>query len=74
MHDMKTLGVIGTQDLFNHRDALVVQDLIKNGIRVWMLEDDDEIQATVSMNALNLLNSESNPFIINGETERDIEE
>lgn len=43
MHDMKTLGVIGTQDLFNHRDALVVQDLIKNGIRVWMLEDDDEI-------------------------------
>ena len=74
MYDMKTLGVIGTQDLFNHRDALVLQDIVKNGIRLWMLEDEDEIQATVAMNALQLLNAESNPFIINGETERDIEE
>ena len=74
MNDMKILGVIGTQPVYNLRDTLVLEDLMKNGVRVWVLSEDDEIQTTVNMNALRLLNAESNPLIINGDAERDIEE
>ena len=74
MHDMKILGTLGLQDVYNTRDALVIQDLMRNGIKVWMLSTDDEIQTVVNCNSMNLLNKESNPLIINGESEREVEE
>lgn len=74
MHDMQTLGIIGTQDIFNPRDTLVIEDMIRNGIKVWMLSNDDEIQMITHCNALKLLNSESCPLIINKESEREVEE
>ena len=43
MHEMKVLGTVGLQDVYNVRDTLVLQDLIRNGIKVWMLSSDDEI-------------------------------
>lgn len=74
MHEMKILGTLGLQDVYNARDALVVQDLMRNGIKLWMLSAEDEIQMVVNCNSMNLLNKESNPLIINGETEREVEE
>lgn len=43
MHDMKILGTLGLQDVYNTRDALVIQDLMRNGIKVWMMSAEDEI-------------------------------
>jgi magnesium-transporting ATPase (P-type) len=74
MHDMKVLGTIGLQDIFNVRDTLVVKDIIRNGIKVWMLSSDDEIQMVVNCNSMNLMDKDSNPLIINGESERETEE
>jgi hypothetical protein len=47
---------------------------MRNGIKVWMLSSEDEIQMTVNCNSLKLLSSECDPIIINGETEREIED
>ena len=43
MYDMIDMGVVGTQEVFNFRDTLVVEDLTKNGIKVWIVSKDDEI-------------------------------
>ena len=60
--------------MFNIRDSLVIEDLIKNEIKVWMLSKEDEIINTVNCNALRLLDQNSKPLFINGENERDIDE
>jgi hypothetical protein len=74
MYGLKILGVVGTQDLFNFRDTLVIDDLMKNGVKVWVLSKDDEIVHTVNCNAMRLLNRDTNPLIINGDNEKDVEE
>ena len=42
MQDFNPLGIIGTEEVFNFRNSLVIQDLMKNGIKVWLLSQDDE--------------------------------
>lgn len=44
MQDLSVLGIIGTQEIFNIRNALVLQDIIRNGVKLWMLQKDDEVQ------------------------------
>lgn len=66
--EMEALGIIGVQEIFNLRDSLVIQDVIRNGIKVWMLaRDDDILQYEISY-------MQMTPIIINGENEREIEE
>lgn len=55
MHNLTVLGVIGTQEIFSDRDTLVVQDLLSNGIKVWFLSKEAEIENTINCNALRLL-------------------
>lgn len=47
---------------------------MKNGIKLWLMSNEDEISMVVNCNSMNLLNKDSNPMIINGESERDVEE
>ena len=55
MHNLTVLGVIGTQEIFSDRDTLVFQDLLSNGIKVWFLSKEAEIENTINCNALRLL-------------------
>lgn len=71
---LNILGIIGTQEVFNFRDTLVIEDLMKNGVKVWMMSKEDELTHVVNCNALRLLQQDSQPMIINGETEKDVEE
>jgi hypothetical protein len=55
LYDLEALGVIGLQEVFNPRNSLVVEDCIKNGIKVWMLQKDPEEFCMINCNALRLL-------------------
>lgn len=52
---LNILGVIGTQEIFNFRDTLVIEDMIKNGVKVWMVSKEDELSHVVNCNAMRLL-------------------
>ncbi len=43
MHEMKILGTVGLNEVYNVRETLIVEDLLKNGVKVWMISSDDEI-------------------------------
>ncbi|CDW78012.1 adenylate and guanylate cyclase catalytic domain containing protein [Stylonychia lemnae] len=74
MFELQTLGTIGLQEVFNIRDSLAVQDLINNGIKVWMLSREDEAIQIINSNAMKLLTEESNPMVINGQNEKEVED
>lgn len=74
MFELKVLGVVGTQEIFNFRDTLVIEDMMRNGVKVWLMSKDDEIVHTVNCNAMRLLQTDSTPMIINGDNEKDVEE
>jgi hypothetical protein len=71
---LSILGIIGSQDIFNFRDVLVIEDLMKNSVKVWLLSKEDEIITNVNLNAMRLLQQDMHPLYINGETEKDVEE
>jgi hypothetical protein len=56
------------------RDTLVIQDLLSNGIKVWFLSKKEEIENTINCNALRLLTNYTKPIIINGNTEKEVED
>ena len=39
--DLKFIGVFCLQAVFNYRDTLVIEDLRKNGIKLYMLSGED---------------------------------
>lgn len=47
---------------------------MKNGVKVWLLSKEDEIVQTINCNAMRLLQHDSNPLFINGESEKEVED
>lgn len=68
--DLQFIGVIGLQVAFNYRDTLVIEDLRKNGIKLYMLSGEDADNVQTDCNAMNLLEGFTDPIIIEGRTER----
>ena len=40
--DLKLVGIYGLQLAFNYRDSLVIEDLKKNGMKLYLLSQDAE--------------------------------
>ena len=71
---MLFIGVFGIQVAFNYRDTLVIEDLRKNGIKLYMLSGEDFDDVQTDCNALNLLEGFMDPIQIVGATERQVED
>ena len=39
-HNLKLVGIYGLQLVFNYRDSLVIEDLKKNGMKLYLLSSD----------------------------------
>ena len=59
---------------FNYRDTLVIEDLRKNGIKLYMLSGEDADNVRTDCNAMNLLDGFTDPINIEGKTERQVED
>lgn len=68
------MGIFGIQVAYNYRDTLVIEDLRKNGIKLYMLSGEDVDDVHTDCNAMNLLEGFSEPIQIEGRTEREVEE
>jgi len=72
--DLIFIGVFGLKVAFNYRDTLVIEDLRKNGIKLYMLSGEDTDNVKTDCNAMNLLEGFTDPIEISGITERQVEE
>lgn len=59
---------------FNYRDTLVIEDLRKNGIKLYMLSGEDTDNVQTDVNAMNLLEGFTDPINLMGVTERQVED
>ena len=72
--DLTFIGVFGLQVAFNYRDTLLIEDLRKNGIKLYMLSSEDADNVQTDVNAMNLLEGFTDPIQVKGQTERQVEE
>ena len=68
--DLNFIGVFCLQAVFNYRDTLVIEDLRRNGIKLYMLSGEDADSVQTDCNAMNLLEGFKDPIAIDGVTER----
>lgn len=68
--DLNFIGVCGLQVTFNYRDTLLIEDLRRNGIKLYMLSGEDNDNVQTDCNAMNLLEGFTDPIVIQGTTER----
>ena len=62
--DLTFIGVFGLQVAFNYRDTLLIEDLRKNGIKLYMLSGEDADNVQTDCNAMNLLEGFTDPIEI----------
>ena len=72
--DLNFIGVFGLQVAFNYRDTLLIEDLRRNGIKLYMLSGEDIDNVQTDCNAMNLLEGFTDPIELQGQTERQVEE
>lgn len=72
--DLQFIGMIGLQVAFNYRDTLLIEDLRRNGIKLYMLSNEDYDNVQTDCNAMNLLEGFTDPIIVKGTTERQVED
>jgi len=72
--DLKLVGIYGLQLAFNYRDSLVIEDLKKNGMKLYLLSQDAEDNVLTDCNAMNMLEGYDTPIKLEGSTDRQVEE
>lgn len=60
--ELTFIGVFGLQVAFNYRDTLLIEDLRKNGIKLYMLSSEDSDNVQTDVNAMNLLEGFTDPI------------
>jgi len=73
-HDLKLVGIYGLQLAFNYRDSLVIEDLKKNGMKLYLLSQDAEDSVLTDCNAMNMLEGYDTPIRLEGVSDRQVEE
>ena len=68
--DLKLVGIYGLQLAFNYRDSLVIEDLKKNGMKLYLLSQDAEDNVLTDCNAMNMLEGYDNPIKLEGTSDR----
>lgn len=72
--DLKLVGIYGLQLAFNYRDSLVIEDLKKNGMKLYLLSQDAEDNVLTDCNAMNMLEGYDSPIKLEGSSDRQVEE
>ena len=68
--DLQLLGIWGLKNVVNSRDTLVVEELKKNGVKLFMLSEDDSTVNLTDCNALEIFEGYRAPLIVSGVTDR----
>ena len=71
---MKSLGIIGLKNCICERSSLVIEDLMRNGIKLFVLSQANSVETVTDCIAMKLFDGNNkDPLKVTGETERQVE-
>ena len=68
--NLDLLGVIGMKNVTNTRDALLMEEMRKNGVKLVLLSTDVTAENITDLNSLKMFHQYREPININGRTDR----
>ena len=72
--NLDLIGVLGMKNATNTRDALLMEELRKNGVKLFLLSTDVTAENVTDCNALKLFHNYRQPMNVTGNTDRQVEE
>ena len=67
---LEILGVLGLQKSIHLRNRVVLDEMVLNGVKPWIVSKEDEQMHMTSLNSLSLFKNCSAPLVINGQREQ----
>ena len=68
--NLDLIGVLGMKNATNTRDALLMEELRKNGVKLFLLSTDVTAENITDLNALKLFHNYRQPLNVTGHTDR----
>jgi len=68
--NLDLIGVLGMKNATNTRDALLMEELRKNGVKLFLLSTDVTAENITDLNALKLFHQYRQPLNVTGRTDR----
>lgn len=72
--NLQLIGTWGNKKVVNARDTLVIEELKKNGVKLFMLSQDETTSNLTDCNALDIFEEYGQPLLVTGHTDRHVEE
>jgi len=72
--NLDLIGVLGMKNATNTRDALLMEELRKNGVKLFLLSTDVSQENITDLNALKLFHNYRQPLNVTGRTDREVED
>lgn len=69
---LQVLGIIGIQKSIHLRNRVVIDDMILNGVKPWIVSSEVEQSNLVSLNSLRVFQGCYQPIVINGDTQKKV--
>lgn len=72
--NLELLGVLGIKHATNTRDALLLEEFRKNGVKLCMLSTDDVYENITDLNSIKFFSNYKQPMNVSGKTDRQVED
>lgn len=72
--NLDLIGVLGIKPYLNYRNSMFMEEVHRNGIKVWLLSSQLEYETILQINASEFLSGCAQPLNVKGQTERQVEE
>ena len=73
-YNVELVGIIGFKSVINNRNSLLLDEVRRNGIKVFMLSTDDAQINITDCNAMKLFQELNTPINVTGNTDRQVED
>ena len=72
--NVELLGILGFKSVINNRNSLLLDEIRRNGIKVFMLSTEDAQINITDCNAMRLFQDLNTPINVAGTTDREVED
>jgi hypothetical protein len=69
---LKLVGCMGMTPVYNVRNSLVVEELEKNGVKLWLVSDERREKNLTDFEAIDLYENYTDSFKVKGDTGKQI--
>lgn len=73
-YNLEIVGVLGLRSAVNFRNSLVLDEMQKNGVGTWIINQESELPTLVDINAQQICQGFNNPLNVRGVNERMVDQ